>query len=190
MTDQVNKTPNPSAGENDVENAPAGATPQPAPKPMTGKDVAKLAAEYMVPFSAQAIRHLLDGQKEVPPEKVAALEMYLKQVAGGLYPQLAPQINAGAKTAYLLDPYRQAGKQVLGIQFEPNFMTDSNCRALFTGQTDPVTQRPRMMTIPEWVIYLKTNPSFGWAQTPQGQSATQQVLQGMAQGFNQPQQGS
>jgi hypothetical protein len=177
----------PSAGENAVETDANGQPLAPPAKPLNAKDVAKTATEYMVPFSAQAIRHLLDGKTEVPPEKAAAFEMYLKQAASGLYPQLASQINSGLKTAYLLDPYRQAAKQVLGQQFEPNFQTDAKSRAVFSGQTDPVSQRPRMMTIAEWTQYLKTNPAFGWAQTPQGQAAQQQVLQSIGQGFNQPQ---
>jgi hypothetical protein len=178
-------TASPSSGENSVETDANGKPLVPA-KPLNAKAVAKLAAEYMVPFSGQAIRHLLDGQTEVPPEKAAAFEAYLVQAASGLYPQLASQIASGLKTAYLLDPYRQAAKQVLGVNFEPNFQTDSNARAVFTGQTDPVTTRPRMMTIPEWESYLKQNPAFGWSQTPQGQAAQQQVLQAVGQGFNTP----
>lgn len=180
------KTPagaDPNAGENDVELDPTTGRPVVPAKAMAVKDVAKLAEEYMVPFSAQAIRSLFKGQQKITPEQAAGFEAYIKLCATGLYPQLAPQINQGLKTAYLLDPYRQAAKMVLGQNFEPNFETDPQVRTVLAGQVDPVTNRARMMTIDEWTQYLKTNPAFGWAQTPQGQQAQQQVLSGIGQGF-------
>jgi hypothetical protein len=168
-------------------NKPTGtaATPNaPAPVALKKSDAAKLARAYMVPFSAQAIRHLFGKDAEITPEKAAAFEQYLIKTAIGLYPGFQQQITSGMQPAYLFDPYRQVGKEILGPQFEPDFMTDPNVRAVMNGQTDPTSGRPAPMTLVQWEKYLKTNPAFGWQQTPQGQAARQQIMQTMAQGFN------
>jgi hypothetical protein len=71
-----------------------------------------LAHNYHVPMSDETLKAIAD--KGVDPKKMQAFEEYLKTAAQGLYPTLAPQIAAGIPTGYLLDPYRQLGKQVLG----------------------------------------------------------------------------
>lgn len=167
-------------------NKPAdgNATPgAPAPTSLTKAQAGKLANAYMVPFSPQAIRHLFGKDAEITPEKAAAFEQYLIKAAVGLYPGFQQQIAAGMQPAYLFDPYRQIGKTILGPGFEPDFQTDPKVRAVMDGSTDPTTNRPTAMTLEQWSKYLKTNPAFGWAQSPQGQAAKQQVMQGIAQGF-------
>lgn len=177
-----------STGEDQVEgNKPTGTaeTPAaPAPVALKKSDAAKLARAYMVPFSAQAIRHLFGKDAEITPEKAAAFEQYLIKTAIGLYPGFTQQITAGMQPAYLFDPYRQIGKEILGPGFEPDFQTDPNARAVMDGTTDPVSGRPAPMTLVQWSQYLKTNPAFGWQQSPAGQQSRQQVMQAMAQGFN------
>lgn len=165
--------------------ADGNATPgAPAPKALKKSDIGKLARAYMVPFSAQAIRHLMGNDAEITPEKAAAFEQYLIKAAIGLYPGFQQQITSGMQPAYLFDPYRQIGKTILGDTFEPDFQTDPKVRAVMDGATDPTTGRPAPMTLEQWSTYLKTNPAFGWAQTPQGQQARLQVLNGVNQGFN------
>lgn len=157
----------------------------PEAKSMTEADLVTLAHNYHVPMSNEAIKGIVGDGKEVPPAKVQAFEDYLKKTASGLYPTLAPQIQAGMPTAYLLDPYRQVAKQVLGDQFEPNFQTDPKMRAALQGATDPQTGRAVPMSLDQWQQHLKSDPTFGYLDTPKGQQEKADVLRQISQAFQQ-----
>ena len=147
-----------------------------APEPtMTPADLQKMAHDYQVPVSEATIKQIA-GEGAVAPEKAKAFEEYLKTSAQGLYPTLAPQIKAGIPTAYLLDPYRQVGKQVLGEQFEPDFVGDARHARALSGSADPTTGRPVPMALDDWAKYLRQEPTLGWSKTPEGQRAYQEVL--------------
>ncbi len=158
---------------------PAAETPaqqEPAPAPMTLSDMTTLAHNYHVPMSEGTLAKMAAPHGELSPEKAKGFEDYLKTTAAGLYPTLAPQIKAGIPTAFLLDPYRQVGKQVLGDDFEPNFHSDPNARAALDGGFDPQTQRPAPMSLTQWQQHLKSDPSFGYMNTPQGQQEKAQMM--------------
>ena len=143
---------------------------------MTLAEMSSLAEQYHVPISEETLAKLGAPDGQVSPEKAAAFEDYLKTTASGLYPTLAPQIKAGIPTSYLLDPYRQVGKQVLGDQFEPNFQSDPKSRAALQGGFDPQTGRPAPMSLSEWQTHLKSDPAFDYMETPQGQQEKAQIL--------------
>ena len=86
--------------------APTGETP-PA-KPMSANDLMTMANNYHVPMSQGTLQSIVGDTPEVSPEKATAFEGYVKTTAAGLYPTLAPQINAGIPTSFLLDPYRRS----------------------------------------------------------------------------------
>ena len=170
-----------------MSDAPApAAAPEAAPEQAAPsvQDLQVLAHNYHVPVSSQTLQELAPDGK-VDPQKAQAFEEYLKTVAAGLYPTLAPQIRQGIPTAYLLDPYRQMGKQVLGPNFEPNFQNDPNARAALEGGVDPATGRPAPMSLSQWQAHLKSDPAFGYDQTPQGQAEKRQVLARIQQAFTQ-----
>ena len=147
-------------------------------KSMTPADMKQLAHDYAVPMSEGTLKQIAE---DMTPAKAQAFEEYLKTTAQGLYPSLAPQIAAGIKTAYLLDPYRQVAKQMLGEQAEPDFMTDPKASAALSGGHDPKTGRPVPMSLDEWKGHIRSNPGFGYQDTP----AAQEQMQSLAQGLHQ-----
>ena len=164
---------------------PDGMTEQePVAEPMTVEQLASLAHDYQVPMSEETLKAIVGDGKEANPEKVQAFEAYLKEAAAGLFPTMAPQIRAGIKTGYLLDPYRQVGKRVLGDQFEPDFVGDPRSSAALSGGRDPKTGRPVPMTLDEWKQHLMAEPSFGWIKTAAGQRNLRSVMDAIRAGFN------
>ena len=155
----------------------APATTEPAPKPMGASDLRQMAEDYHVPMTTQTIDSIVGDSKEISPEKAKVFEDYVKRQAMGLYPTLAPQIEAGLKTTHLLEPYRQVGKQILGDDFEPNFQTDPKMRAALQGSHDPATGRPAPMSLSEWQTHLKSDPGLGYRDSPQGQQETADMKQ-------------
>jgi len=156
----------------DTSTATSAEAPKPAP---TLQDLQKISHDYHVPVSEETLNGVLASHAASGGDAAKSFTDYVKTTAQGLYPTFAPQIAAGIPTAYLLDPYRQVGKQVLGEQFEPNFQGDPKMRVALEGSRDPQTGRPVPMTLNEWMMHLKSEPSFGWAQTPQGQEAMNTV---------------
>jgi len=163
--------------------AEATKTETPEQKPLTVADLKNMAHNYQVPMSDETIKQVA-GEGAVDPTKAKAFEQYLQTAAQGLYPTFAPQIKAGIPTAYLLDPYRQVGKQVLGDQFEPDFVGNSAHAKALSGAIDPQTGRPAPMSLDQWKQHLKTDESFGWSETPDGKAATSKVLQAIHNGFS------
>jgi len=142
-----------------------------------------LAHNYQVPMSEESIKGIVDASIGEPEAKAKAFEGYLSTMAQGLYPTLAPQIKAGIPTAYLLEPYRQVAKQVLGQQFEPDFIGNTRHSAALSGQIDQATGRPAPMSLDQWTKYLKTEPSFDWRSTEDGDREYQRVHQQLKQIF-------
>ena len=168
--------------END--NEPTNEQPDtPQPKPATEKDLVELAHNWHVPISGEAIKGIVGDEKEVAPEKVQAFMDYLKKTAIGLYPTLAPQLQAGIPTAYLLDPYRQIGKQLFGAGFEPDFQTDPKMRQALNGGTDPQTGRAVPLSLDAWQSKLKSDPSLGYMDSPRGKAERSGLLRNLSDSF-------
>lgn len=141
-----------------------------APKPA---DMKKMAELYHVPISDETMKSISEG---VDANKAKAFEDYLKTVAEGLYPTLAPQLKAGIPTAYLLDPYRQVAKSMLGDTFEPDFVGNPRDTQALDGGFDPKTQHPAPMSLDQWKQTIATDPRFGYDQTPHAISAAQYAM--------------
>jgi hypothetical protein len=154
-------------------------------KEITADDLKKMAEEYAVPMSDGTFAKLTEN---LTPEKIQAFEEYVKNAAMGLYPTFAKQIKAGIPTKALLEPYRQVGKQVLGEDFEPDFVGDPKSADALQGATDPETGRATPMSLNQWRTHLMTHKGFGWDKTPAANEKIQQVLQALDHGFNNPPQ--
>ena len=150
---------------------------QPEVKPATVDDLASMAHDYHVPMTRATLERFAPENGEVHPQHVQAFEEYLKKTASGLYPTMAPQINSGIPTSFLLDPFRQVGKQVLGEGYEPDFQTNLHDRAALQGSTDPATGRPAPMTLDQWQQHLKSDPAYGYMDSQQGQEEKQLAKQ-------------
>ncbi len=51
------------------------------------------------------------------------------------------------------------------------------------GAIDPATGHPTPMSLDQWTTHLKSDPAFGYMDTPQGQLEKRQVLARIQQGF-------
>ena len=124
--------------------------------------IRKIADDYVIPMSDNSIKEWgdsKDGEKN--------FKEYAVQVACGLYPTFAPQIQTGLPTRVLLDPYVQVAEQVLGnMMSEPNWSDPKWGKAL-QGGMDPKTGRPVPMMLDEWRKFLMTDPGHGWDKTPE-----------------------
>ena len=135
---------------------------------------AQMAHDYQVPISNETIKQIAgDG---ADPSKAKAFEEYLKTTAQGLYPSFAPQIAAGIPTAYLLEPYRQTAKKILGENFEPDFANDPKSAAALMGGRDEKTGRPVPMNLEEWKQHIRTEPGFGWGYTEEAHDHVNSIL--------------
>ena len=151
-------------------------TAKPEEKTMSLKDMKQLAHDYAVPMSEGTLSKIAE---DMTPDKAKAFEDYIKTAAQGLYPTLATQIKAGIPTAYLLDPYRQVSKQMLGEDFEPDFQGDPKSVAALGGGVDPTTGRPAPMSLDQWRSHIKSHPGFGWDQTPAAADEVSNLMNGL-----------
>jgi len=137
-----------------------------------GKDsgLKKIADDYVVPISESALAEW----KKVGDE--AKFKEYVTQVSMGLYPALAPQIQAGIPTRFLLDPYVQVAQEILGpVMTEPNWSDPKWAVALQGGQ-DAKTGRPSLMPLNQWRLHVMSDPSHGFAASPMGQQHADNLI--------------
>lgn len=138
--------------------------------------IQKIADDFVIPISDEARKA---WSKD--PEGYAE---YAKQVAMGLYPTFAPQINMGMTVKVLLDPYVEIAQQVLGEQMgEPNWSDPKWAKAL-DGGIDPKMGRPIPMPLADWKAFLMSEPSHGWDKTPQAHALVHSFGQQMNTAFN------
>ena len=165
---------------NTMDQMPA---PKPSEKIAPLEQMKQLAHDYQVPISEGTLQQIAGTKGGAAENKLPAFEEYIKTTAQGLYPTMAKQIAAGIPTAYLLEPYRHVGKQILGEDFEPDFIGDSRHAKALTGNIDPATGRPAPMSLSEWGEHLRTEPTLGWHNTPDGQRQTNEVLENIHKAF-------
>ena len=137
-----------------------------------------IAEDYHVPLDTDAIHAWGDSILARHTEQADAHKEftdYVKTMASGLYPTLAPQINNGMSVRHLLEPYRMVAKSVLGHDVEPNFHQPNWNKAL-TGNVDEKSGRPAPMSLEAWRQELLSNPEFGWHETDQGKEHIGRVL--------------
>jgi len=151
---------------------------------MTVADLKKMVHDYAIPMSDTTMDDITKGG--LTPEKAKAFEDYVKTAAQGLYPTLAPQIKAGIPTAYLLDPYRQIAKQMLGGDHEPNFMSDPKASAALSGGSDPATGRPAPMSLDQWKGHIRSHPGFNWQETPAAHEQASAAIQDIGREMGMP----
>lgn len=163
MSDTSTQTP--KVKDPETETMPTG---------HTAKDIKEMADLYHVPLSDETVKAVAEGADQT---KIAAFENYLKVAAEGLYPTFAEQIKAGTPTAYLLDPYRQVAKSLLGDDFEPDFVGNPRDGQALSGGSDPKTGRPTPMSLDQWKQTVMTDPRFHYDQTPHAIAAAQYAMQ-------------
>ena len=209
LTNSIPPAPVPGSGEDPGEMAPpmpspdmaspAGAMPSepmpPTAEPMPSEpmpsdapdgekkgspkeeELRKIAEDYVVPVSDNALKVWADKDNAVK-----LFEKYIEQMAVGMYPTLAPQIEAGIPTKVLLDPYVMVAEQVLGTA-TPDW-TDPKWSAALQGGTDPKTGRPVPMTLDQWRQHLMSDPGHGWEKTPAAHDRVASLIEAIHSSFN------
>ena len=157
---------------------PAAGTEKPETPEEKIPTVQQTAKDYLIPISAHALGQWKDDPK--------GFVDYAKQTAAGMFPTLAPQIQAGHTTSTLVDPYVQVAKQVLGPTAEPDW-TDPKWTKALDGGFDPITKRPAPMSLNQWITNLHADPSHGFDQSPQAHDAVNGLIDHLSKSFNSPQ---
>ena len=152
-----------------------------APQALGADHFMQMAHNYQVPVSEGTIQQIVGDN--ATPEKAKSFEDYLKTSAQGLYPSFAPQIAAGIPTAFLLDPYRQTAKQMLGENFEPDFLNDAKASAALTGGRDEKTGRPIPMSLDQWRSHIMAEPGFGLGYTKDAHERVNTMLATLKSGL-------
>ena len=141
--------------------------------------IRQIADSYVIPISDSSIAFWAKADKAGDKFKDYAI-----QIASGLYPTFAAQIQMGLPTNVLLDPYIQVAQQVLGTMMsEPNW-SDPKWGMALQGGLDPKTGRPVPMQLDQWRKALMSHPDHGWDKTPQAQERANQFVQALNQGFS------
>ena len=124
-----------------------------------------IADANQVPMDSQAIGHWVDAHQDGKhSDAVQAFADYAKQMSMGLYPTLAPQIQAGIPVRALMEPYRLVAQNVLG-QNTPIDWSQPHWNKAITGQVDPNTNRSAPMSLEAWRQQLISDPVYGYQNT-------------------------
>lgn len=149
-------------------------------------EIRQIANEYVIPISDSAVNAWADSIKD---KDTKPFKDYAKQVATGLYPTLAVQIEMGLPTRILLDPYLELAEKTFGEMPEEPDWTDHKWSAALQGNVDPKTGRGTPMTLSQWGDFLRTEPSHNFDSSPKAVEKVQDFIKAMDASFNNPSQG-
>lgn len=142
-----------------------------------------IADAHQIPMDANSINQWVDAHQGGKHEDaVTAFGDYAKQMSAGLYPTLAPQIQAGVPVRALLEPYRLVAQNILG-QGTPIDWTQPHWNKALTGHVDPTTNRPAPMSLESWRQNLMNDPVYGYQNTQQAIDKTNVFLQQLEASF-------
>lgn len=145
-------------------------------------DVVNMLHMYHVPMSNDTINAMADPDGTIHPDRMKSLEEYVKNVAQGLFPTLAPHIKAGIPTAYLVDPYRQVAKMLIGEHVEPDFIGDPKWGMALTGGQDKDGRRIPM-GLDEWKQHMMRSRDYGYQHTDAAREHAEKVAAAIHEAF-------
>ena len=151
-------------------------------KQHTPDDIVKMLHMYHVPMSPETINSMAEPDGTVHPDKMKSLEEYVKNVAQGLFPTLAPQIKAGIPTAYLVDPYRHVAKMLLGEHVDPDFIGDPKWGMALTGGQDKDGRRIPM-GLDEWKQHMMRSRDYGYQNTEAAHRHAEKIAAALHEAF-------
>jgi len=171
-------------------------TPTPAPQEEKVSDILHdfharaalqgVADDYQVPMGQDAIHNWVTAHSGSKHQDVLkAFTDYVKPMAMGMYPTLAPQIQQGIPVRSLMEPYSLIAKNMLGEDAHIDWSQPHWNKAL-TGNVDPVTNRAAPMSMDQWRQQLMSDPVYGYGETEAAQNATHSFLDELNQAFHQP----
>ncbi len=139
-----------------------------------------LAADYGIPTTFDAAARQVDRvvRGEIAPD---ALGQELRNMAKGLYPQLAQQLDAGVTVADVYAPYKQIAANLLGVNPEAISLTDAKWQAPLQVRDGSGTLR--LATVDEWQTILKTDAKYGYDNTSGARQEAAQFANEIAKTF-------
>lgn len=146
----------------------------------------KIASSYEIPVSDAAVAShaqaaLTSGMDQTQAE--ANFTEYAKQVAAGLYPSLAPQIQGGVDVSTLLDPYKNLIEKTVGIDPGTIDFTNPKYGVFLNGAVDPATNRAAPMTLSQVSQKLMQDPQYGYQNTQEGKNAASSLVSSLLKTF-------
>jgi hypothetical protein len=173
---QLRGTATAASGEAQTDALTAGIT----------DNLTKIATSYEVPISSAAIAQHVKSYVDAGLDSTqadASFTEYAKGLAAGLYPSLAPQIQAGVSTSTLLDPYKLLAEHTVGIDPDTIDWTRPMWGAALNGTVDPKTGRASPMTLSQWSQKLMSDPQYGYQNTMEAQNAAGSLTDSLLQLF-------
>lgn len=145
-----------------------------------------IADDYQVPLDQNAIHDWVtahEGGKH--QDLIKTFTDYVKPMAMGMYPTLAPQIQQGIPVRSLVEPYRLVAKNLLGEDANIDWAQPHWNKAL-TGNIDPATNRAAPMSLDQWRQQLMADPVYGYGDTEAAYHKTASFLDQLHQAFTRP----
>lgn len=145
-----------------------------------------IADDYQVPLDQNAIHDWADAHSGGKHEDlIKNFTNYVKPMAMGMYPTLAPQIQQGIPVRSLVEPYRLVAKNLLGEDAQIDWNQPHWNKAL-SGQVDPTTNRAAPMSLDQWRRQIMSDPVYGYGETEAAQNQTAAFLDQLHAAFHQP----
>lgn len=95
---------------------------------------------------------------------INGVEDYLRQQASQLYPWMASSIAKGIKPTDYLSPYSSIASNLLGTSASAIDWTDPKWQSALLAQQKDGSSLP--VSTQQFAVNLRTNPTFGYSQTP------------------------
>lgn len=145
-----------------------------------GQTLRQTASNYGVNLSDTTFNEWVN-KVAVGQENEQSFQQYALQIAKGLYPGIATQLENGQTYQQIVDPYRQLAGRTLEMNADTIDFTDPKWARAVTHTTDKGEQRP--MNYNEWASYLRQDRSFGYEFTTAARQQAYQISNDLANLF-------
>lgn len=125
--------------------------------------IRQIASDYVVNLSNNFIdrwgEQILSGT-----ETIEGFKAEMVRIAKGKFPSMGKALDSGQTVRQYADPYVQHAAQLLGINDDDIDLSQAKWqKSIFS--LDPKTKERRSLTIDEWDKELKSNATYGYANT-------------------------
>jgi hypothetical protein len=108
-------------------------------------------------------------------------EEFLRKTAKGTYVAIADDLDRGLSVEEVYSPYRQAAARILGVNEADIDLSNNKWKK-------PITHRGPdgkavAMTVDQWEKTLRTDPQYGWENTPDAENQARLMAQQVKRAF-------
>ena len=156
-----------------------GTQPQGGALLSSEQQLQNLSKQYLVNMSPQVLGQWSE-QIATGQSTQAGFQSYLQNTALGQYPWMAQGIQEGQTPLQLVNPYANMVSNELGVSPNEIDWTQPQWSKLLS-QTDPKTGQVVQTPLWQATNELRSNPSYGWQNTPNARDAVYSMIQGLQQ---------